>query len=324
VEAAVTAMADIGLDPFTYYVSPEQVGSFRFNGVVGGIGVLLDATDAVGSKCTLINDACPLTIVFVLENNPAAEAGLEAGDQIIAVDGVPVEGQGFTATISDLAGDETGSVSVKYSPDGATSEVKIDRAELSVPTVTVDLPIPDVGYLRIPDFEDDIPGLVVDALSSLAEVSPDTIVVDLRDNPGGFIDAAVAVASEFIDGGIVLRSSAPDEELEYPASVGGLATTERLVVLMNGGSASAAEIVAGALRDERGAVLLGAPSFGKDAVQIPFELRNGGEFYVAVARWSTPNGVSVGGGGLAPDAELVLEPEMTNEEVVRAALDARP
>ena len=324
VEAAVAAMADIGLDPFSYYVPPDQVGSFRFNGVVGGIGVLLDATDAVGSKCTLITEACPLTIVFVLEDNPAEAAGLKAGDQIVAVDGVAVDGQGFAATISSLAGDETGSVSVTYQRDGVSSDVTIDRAELTVPTVAVDLPIPDVGYLRIPDFEDDIPALVNDALTSLADFSPATIVMDLRDNPGGLIDAAVAVASEFIDGGVVLRSSGPDEELEYPASVGGLATTQSLIVLVNEGSASAAEIVAGALRDERGAVLLGTSSFGKDAVQIPFELRNGGEFYVAVARWSTPSGVSVGAGGLTPDAELVLDPEMTNEEIVQAALEAIP
>ncbi len=324
VEVAVTAMADIGLDPFTYYVPPEQVGSFRFNGVVGGIGVLLDATDAVGSKCTLITEACPLTIVFVLEDNPAAAAGLAAGDEIIAVDGVHVDGQGFAATVSRLAGDETGSVVVTFSRSGAIDEVRIQRAELTVPTVTVDLPIPDVGYLRIPDFEEDIPQLVGEALTSLADFSPETIVIDLRDNPGGLIDAAVAVASEFIDGGVVLRSTGPGEDLEYSAAVGGLATTERLIVLINEGSASAAEIVAGALREEREAFLLGSPSFGKDAVQIPFELRNGGEFYVAVARWSTPEGVSVGGGGLTPDAQLLLDPEMTNEEIVQAALDATP
>ncbi|MEA1902694.1 MAG: S41 family peptidase [Actinomycetota bacterium] len=322
VDAAVTAMADIGLDPFSYYVPPEQVGSFRDNGVVGGIGVLLDATDAAGSRCTLITATCPLHIVFVLENNPAAEAGLRAGDQITAVDGEPVEGQGFLATTSKLAADETGSVTVTYLRDGQTSEATMDRGQLTIPTVTVDLPLQGVGYLRIPDFEDDIPDLVAEALISLAEHSPGTIVVDLRDNPGGFINAAVDVASEFIDGGIVMTSVGPDEDLEYPATVGGLATSERLIVLVNKGSASAAEILAGALRDERGATIVGTNTFGKDAVQIPFDMRNGGEFYVAVARWFTPNGDTVANGGLVPDRELELSPDLSNEEVVRAVLEA--
>jgi len=321
-EAAVTAMADIGLDPFSYYVPPDQTGSFRNNGVVGGIGVLLDATDAVGSRCTLITETCPLRVVFVLDGNPAAEAGMLAGDLIVAVNGEPVIGQGFVSTTSTLAGDETGEVSITYSRDGVESEVTVERGELTVPTVTVDLPVNNVGYLRIPDFEDDIPFLVEEALASLAEFSPPTIVVDLRDNPGGFIDSAVEVASEFIDDGIVLTSVGPNEDLVYPASVGGLATTEDLIVLINEGSASAAEILAGALRDERGATVVGMPSFGKDAIQIPFELRNGGEFYVAVARWFTPSGDSVGDGGLTPEWELELPADLSNEEVVLAALEA--
>jgi carboxyl-terminal processing protease len=322
IDAAVVAMANIGLDPFSYYVPPAQVGSFRDNGVVGGVGVLLDATDAAGSRCAVITATCPLRIVFVLEDNPGADAGLESGDRITAVDGIEVEGRGFAATATMISGNETGTVTIEYVRDGDPYEVDIEREELSVPTVTVDLPLPNVGYLRIPDFEDDIPSLVHNALASLSDYSPGTIVIDLRDNPGGLIDAVVTVASEFIDGGVVMTSVAPDEDLMYEATIGGLATTERLFVLVNGGTASAAEILASSLRDERGALILGQVTFGKDAVQIPFELRNGGEFYVAVARWFTPTGASVGRGGLVPDRELELFTGMSNEEIVRAALEA--
>ncbi len=322
VDEAVLAMTDIGLGPFTYYVPPDQVGSFRQNGVVGGVGVLLDATNSVGSKCARIDETCPLEIVFVLENNPGAEAGLEAGDQIISIDGEPVQGRGFAATATTIAGDETGTVTITVDRDGETVEFTIDRAPLTVPTVDVSVPLDGVGYLRIPDFEADIGNLVADALSSLDEAGAGTIVVDLRDNPGGFVDTVVEVASQFIDGGTVMATAGPGDSFEYPAGDGGLATTQRLVVLVNRGTASAAEILAGALRDRRGAVIVGANTFGKDAVQIPFELRNGGELYVAVARWTTPTGLTAGDGGLTPDRELEFPTDQTVEELVRAALDA--
>ena len=322
IEHAVAAMTDLGLDPFTYYLTPELAGSFRPNGVVGGIGVLLDAMDAAGSKCTLVGPACPLEIVFVVEDNPGSEAGLLAGDQILEVDGVSVDGQGFLATASAIAGDETGIVQIKIDRDGAILDFTIERAALSVPTVIADITQSGVGYLRIPDFERDIPFLVGQALESLNEVGPSTIVIDLRDNPGGLVDAVVQVASEFIDGGQVLQNFGPNGDPEYPASAGGMATSQRLVVVVNKGTASAAEILAGALRDRRNAVVIGSNTFGKDAIQIPFELRNGGELYVAVARWVSPNGESVSGGGLTPDRLIELLVGMTNEEVVEAALDA--
>ncbi len=323
VDAAVTAMTDVGLDPFSYYVPPDQVGSLRANGLVGGVGLLLDATDAVGSKCAMITATCPLRIVFVLEDNPGADAGLQAGDYVVEIDGKPVDGRGFAVTAAAMAGNEAGSVEIAVEREGGDRlTFTIERSELTVPTVSVEIPLPGIGYLRIPDFEDDIPGLVEEALISLSEFRPRTIVIDLRDNPGGLVDASVDVASEFISGGLVFDSFAPDEHLEYTATEGGLATGERLIVLVNQGTASAAEIVAGALRDRRGAVIVGTNTFGKDAVQIPFNLRNGGELYVAVARWATPSGLTAGNGGLTPDRELDLTTDMSVEEVVEAALDA--
>jgi carboxyl-terminal processing protease len=322
IEEAVVAMTDLGLDPFTYYVPPEQVGSFRQNGVVGGVGVLLDATNPVGSKCARIDTTCPLEIVVVLENNPGAEAGLMAGDRIISVNGEPVDGQGFAATATEIAGDETGTVTITVDREGETVEFEIERQAISVPTVDVSLPLSNVGYLRIPDFEADITDLVEQALTSLVEASPDTIVIDLRDNPGGFVETVIEVASQFMNGGTVLETSGPNENFRYPAEGSGLATSQRLIILVNRGTASAAEILAGALRDERSAVIVGSNTFGKDAVQIPFQLRNGGELYVAVARWSTPSGSTAANGGLTPDRELQFPTDSSVDELVRAALDA--
>jgi len=322
IEAAMTHMIDVRFGPFTYYLPPDQAGSVRINGIVGGIGVVLDARDAAGSRCAQITEACPLEIAVVLEDNPGAMAGLAVGDVITAVDGERIDGMGFTGIVSLIAGDESGPVTLTVIREGNEVEFDIERAELVIPTVEAAVPRADVGYIRIPDFEFDIPDLVADALADLAEERPATLIVDLRDNPGGYIDAIVDVADQFVDGGVVMVSEAGDEHLEYEATPGGIATDPRLVVLVNQGTASAAEILAGALRDRRSAALIGTDTFGKDAVQIPFTLRNGGEFYVAVARWSTPDGETAGNGGLSPDREVDWPTGATTEDVIDIALEA--
>lgn len=324
VDAAVTAMAGLGLDPYTYYVPPDQAGGIRGNGLVGGIGVLLDATDAIGSRCARLADACPLLIVFVIEGNPGARAGLMAGDEIVAVDGRPVDGEVFTSVAASIAGDETGLVVLTIERDGETLQFEIVRERLSVPTVQVNDLLVGVGYIRIPDFEGDIPALVGEALTVLEDKAPQTLVIDLRDNPGGRIESAVGVASLFMDGGVVAKVVERDDSADLIAAVGGLATSERLIVIVNGGTASAAEILASALRDSRDAVLVGVNTFGKDAVQIPFDLRNGGELFVTTGRWLTSAGVTVAAGGLSPDHILELDAGLTVEELVSAVMGVVP
>ena len=301
---------------------PDQRDAFRLNGVVGGIGVLLDARDAAGSKCARLGGVCVLEVVTVLEDNPGYEAGLMSGDVIVSVDGDAVDGQGFSTVVSQIAGDETGIVQITVDRDGEAVEFEIERAVLATPTVEIRSLAAGVGYIRIPDFDWDIPVLVANALDELITTGPGTIVVDLRDNPGGFVDAVVSVADMFISDGIVMISDGPDEHLEYPAASGGRATSQRLVVLVNAGTASAAEILTGALRDRRNAVVVGTDTFGKDAVQIPFSLRNDGEFYVVVARWSSPNGETAEGDGLQPDIEVEWPEGATVEEIVDLALEA--
>jgi carboxyl-terminal processing protease len=322
VEAALISMIGTGLDPFTFYIPPDQVGAFRSNGVVGGIGILMDATDAVGSRCVRVTAACPLRIVFVLEDNPGADAGLATDDIIVAIDGEPIDGLGFIEAGSRIAGDETGVVELTIDRSGKTLEVSITRDELMIPGVEVEIPLAGVGYLRIPDFEFDIPELVHDGLSVLSDERINTIVVDLRDNPGGFIDVVIDVLSEFVDGGVVLIETYGVETFEYEASAGGLATQERLVILVNQGTASAAEILSMGLRDRRDATIIGENTFGKNAIQIVFPLDNEGELHLAVSHWLSPNGATVVDGGLIPDVEADLPVGLGAEEAVRVALEA--
>jgi len=321
IDAAVLRMANTALDPFSYYVPPGQTGAYRSNGVVGGIGVLLDATDAVGSKCALVTQVCELRVVVVVDDNPAADAGLEPGDVITAVDGTSVDGLGFVEAGTLIAGDETGVIDLTVRRDGQTLEFAISRSPLTVPSVDVEMPRAGVGYLRIPDFEADIPQLVNDALDSLEEIGYHTVVLDLRDNPGGFVDAAVYVISEFVDGGVIIIESDRSDQLELEAVEGGQAVNKEVIVLVNEGTASAAEITAMALRDRRGATILGKTTFGKHAVQLLFDLDNGGELLVAVADWAGPSGTSVEGLGLEPDVEIDLPQTLSIDELVQIALD---
>lgn len=321
IEASLTAMIEKALDPFSYYVPPEQVGNFRANGVVGGVGILLDATDAVGSKCVRVSETCRLQVVFVVEDNPGESAGLMDGDVIVAIDGQSVEGMGFVEAGAFIAGDETGEVTLSVERGSEVIDFSIKRGPLTVPTVEIEVAAPGVGYIRIPDFETDIPGLVYDGLISLQEEPLDTIVVDLRDNPGGFIDSAVDVISEFVDGGVIINEFDGTNTYEYLATEGGLATSEKLIVLVNNGSASAAEVTAAALREVRDATVVGLPTYGKDAVQIAFPLKNGSELYLVVGRWSGPGGTTVGTTGLIPDHEADLPSSLTASELVARALE---
>jgi carboxyl-terminal processing protease len=156
-------------------------------------------------------------------------------------------------------------------------------------------------------------------LGELTAEGVNRIVLDLRDNPGGLLDATIDVATEFVPGGVVVRTVGPGEDFSYEAGEIGLASDAEIAVLVNEGTASAAEILATALRDRRGARIVGEATFGKDAVQIAFDMSNGGEFNVAVARWFSPNGTCVAGTGVIPDRVIGLPRSMTTGELADIA-----
>jgi carboxyl-terminal processing protease len=161
------------------------------------------------------------------------------------------------------------------------------------------------------------------ALLDLLDRGISRLVIDLRDNPGGALDATVNIASEFLSGGVVVRTESPDEETNYPVENGGIATNSNLeiAVLVNRGSASASEVLSAILQERNRAVIIGENTFGKNTVQQRFGLSNGGALRLTVARWVTADGVDFGDGGVTPDIEADLGPSLTVSEMVAQVSD---
>ncbi len=318
VDRAVASMITLSLDPFTYYLPPALAGRITEGGIVTAVGLLITIADSVGSRCAQVEAGCRLEVVFSVVDGPAHVAGLEAGDMITAIDGEPVTGMSLVDAAKILDGEAGTTVVLAVDgTDGQSRTVPITRSQAEYPPLDFDMPRPGVGYLRIPDFDLDVPSFVHAALETLIETGIDRLVIDLRDNPGGYVDVATLVTSEFLADGLVFRSLGADGDFDYPVQPGGLATsTPALTVVVNGGSASAAEIMATVLAERSRATIVGSPTFGKDSVQIGFPLRNDGELRVTIARWFTPEGETVGIGGLIPDVLVDIPTDASPAEVI--------
>jgi carboxyl-terminal processing protease len=301
-------------DPYTYFVEPQtaEVDQGNLAGRFGGIGAQLQ-----------VNEAGEFVIVRVYEGNPAAEGGLQADDVIIGVDGTPVEGDatdldGLIALIRGEVGTEV-TLSVRRGTDEL--DVRLVRAEVLIPSVFWEMTEnPRVGYIRITRFTDRAPEEVRTGIAELREQGMEALIMDLRGNGGGLVDASVDVLDEFVEGGVVLieRQQGGREDL-YRASRQGEALELPLVVLVDGGSASASEIVAGALQDRGRATLVGQQTFGKGSVQLIFELSDGSSLHVTNSEWLTPSGDRIDTVGLTPD--IPVEPQEGVDTSLLAALE---
>ncbi len=314
-EAAVESMVSRSYDPYTAYLGPDVLDAVGENGVLPAVGILASAQDAAGSHCVLISTACPLKVVIVLDGSPAEKAGLLVGDQIGSVDGVGVDGLTLFQVADVLAGDEGSEVLLEVTTDGQTRTVSLLRGSTAELTVTGEIVKKGVGYIRIPEFTFDAQVIAHFVLVDLADKKARTVIMDLRDNPGGLVDGAVSLASEFLPSGNVLEAQYRDGfEEKYPTRDGGVFTKDSvdLIVLVNEGSASSSEILAAVLKERKRALIVGQPTFGKNLIQLTYPLHNGGQLRVTIATWTTPKGRSVEDGGLKPDvlAELPLDLEL--------------
>lgn len=287
------AVGDTG---HTSFLTPEEraARAEELSGSYAGIGVRIDAAD----------DGRPL-IVGVFRGSPADTANLDIGDIIVAVDGRATEGQALDAVAGSIRGEAGSTVvlKVRHGVDAPEREVRIIRGEVAVETVSwAMVPGTKTAVLRLEQFSHRAADELKTALGEIRAAGADRVVLDLRGNPGGYVDEAVGVASQFLTGGnVFVQRDASGKETTYPVSPGGVATDLPLVVLVDGGTASSAEIVSGALQDAGRGELIGVKTFGTGTVLGEFLLSDGSALRVGTVEWLTPKGRRIWHEGIVPD-----------------------
>lgn len=333
-EGAIRGMFEYGVeDPYSGYMPPEQYQRALgdLSGTFSGIGAEMSIRNTEDPEdlaaCTEFTSSCRLVVVAPLADSPAERAGLEAGDVVLAVDGVPVDGTTMNDQIGRIRGESGTDVTLTIQRgDGEPFDLTITRAEIELQEVRTELIDGHIGYIELNGFSAPAADQFERALRELLDEGADQIVFDLRNNPGGYIDAAQKIASQFVDSGLIFtQESAGGNVREYQATGDGVATDASLpvVVLVNGGSASASEIVAAALQESGRATLIGEPTFGKDTVQVWGRLENDGGVRITISRWFTPEHGSVAPDGIEPDILVERPPDtpLEDDPILEAALD---
>jgi carboxyl-terminal processing protease len=321
-DGAVRGMVEYGLpDPYSGYLPPSQYSealdslSGEFSGIGAEVGMenLDDPADL--ESCTVVTSTCAMVVVSPLDGSPAEEAGLEAGDHILAIDGEPTTGESVSSLVYVVRGEAGTDVTLTVSRDGEEMDITITRAVIDLQEVRSELLDDGVGYVRLTSFTARANDMMRDAISGLLDQGATKFVLDLRGNPGGFIDAARGIGSEFISTDELLFTVESGEDVPEWRAVDGLLQSDDVpvVVLIDGGSASASEIVAAALQEHGRATLVGEPTFGKNTVQQWNDLPNGGGLRLTTDRWFTPDHNSVAPDGVQPDV-VVAAPEDRNSD----------
>jgi carboxyl-terminal processing protease len=324
-EAMVFGLVTYGLDPNSVYFDPEarELVEEEQSGHVEGIGALVTAEDSgTGLLCAVISDTCRMYIVSTIDGTPAEAAGLQPDDVVVAVNGEDIRSwtlDEVTATVRGPAGTD---VVLTLERGEEVFDVTITRASFVVPVVESEV-VGAAGYVALNVFTDNADELFEDAVADLLDQGVDTLVVDLRNNPGGLLDTAIEVASAFLPDGDVVVTESPDSSTSYPVSGDPIVPEDvRVVLVVNKGSASASEVVSAVLQERGRATVVGENTFGKNTVQQRFALSNGGALKLTIARWITPGGLDFGSVGVTPDVSREIEADLPVEAVVREALAA--
>jgi carboxyl-terminal processing protease len=320
---AIQGMFEFGVkDPFSGYMSPDDyqraIGdlSGEFSGIGAEMGVKNLEDPAKLDACTTFSEKCALVVVAPLEDSPAKAAGLQAGDIVRKIDGKSVDGLSLEDAVKQVRGEPGTKVALSLERDGKSIELTITRAKITTREVSTRMLSDHIGYIALHGFSSASPGQFHDELGKLLDDGATSIIFDLRDNPGGYIDAANNIASEFISDGLVFtQESEADGVTRWQATGKGLATDPALpvVVLVNNGSASASEIVSAALKERGRATIIGQHTYGKNTVQLWSRLDNGGGVRITISRWFTPDHHSVAPDGVQPDITVDV-PEGTPPE----------
>ena len=304
-EYAINGMLT-NLDPHSDYLLAEDFSELQesTSGKFGGLGIEVGIEDGL------------LKVISPIDDTPAKKAGILAGDLIITLDGEPIRDMSLRHAIDKMRGEPGSPVSLDIRREGNKEllHFSLKRAEIKIASVRGEALSPEIGYLRISQFQDQSGEELNRAIRKLQQGKDrlDGLILDLRNNPGGVLEAAVAVSDAFIDEGLIVYTQGriPQADVRYQAKLKTQAADTPLIVLINGGSASASEIVAGALQDHKRAIILGTPSFGKGSVQSVLPIGNDKAIKLTTARYFTPLGRSIQAQGIHPDV-YVEQSEVT-------------
>ncbi len=304
-------------DPYTEFFEPEENKRFKddISGEFQGIGIEISSINGLA------------TVVSPLPDSPAEKAGLKAKDIIMEVDGISTLDLSFDEIINKIRGEEGSSVSIKVSRDNedGLKEFNIIRENIVVPSVTNEIleqSNKKISYIKVRQFGDDTESLFNQALNDSKNQKAEGIILDFRNNPGGYLDTSVDMASNFLDGGVVVTEvDKSGHKKDFKTSKSALFKDIKLVVLINEGSASASEIVAGALKDRNRAQLIGSKTFGKGSVQVLENLSDDSAAKITIAKWLTPKGEHIDKKGIEPDISIEDDSATEVDEILQAGLD---
>ncbi len=301
---AICGMMNSLGDDYSLFMDPKEAKQFSedLSGSFDGIGAELEIKDG------------KLVIASPLEGSPAEKAGLMANDVVVKINGEEVSKMTFNDAINKIRGDKGTDVTLTIFRDGwsDTKDFTITRDTINVPSVKWEQK-GDYTYIKINQFGEDTTNLMQQAVNFVNSHSSKGIILDLRNNPGGYLDSAVDITSLFIDKGtVVIKESKDGSQEKISTTLTPKLKDKKLVVLVNGGSASSSEIMAGAIQDYKRGLLIGEKTFGKGSVQNLEPLKDGSEVRVTIAKWLTPNGRGINKQGIEPDIEVKLTEDDKN------------
>lgn len=294
-------------DPYSVFLDPNQTNEFNQE--------LSGSFEGIGTEIGIKNDL--LTIIAPLDNSPAAKAGLKSGDIVLKIDDEETANMSLDMAVSKIRGPKGTEVilTIMNENNSNIKEITIVRNVIVVASVSWEMLDNNIAYIKIVHFNSDTYQDFTQIASEILLSQAEGIVLDLRNNPGGYLDTAVDIAGEFVENKVIVIEDFKDEIQEYTSDTSAKLLDYELVVLVNGGSASAAEILAGAIQDYSRGTIIGEQTFGKGSVQDFEQFYDGSSLKLTVAKWLTPNSHSIENEGITPDIEVELTDDDYNNDL---------
>lgn len=313
VESAIKGMLSNLNDSYSSYMSKDSASEFSdsLDGQFEGVGMQITIQDGV------------LTVIMPLQDSPALLAGIKVGDKVVAIDGISTDGMSLDKA-SELIKGKSGSMVVidVIHQNGNPERFKVTRGLIEYSGLSYSIKNNEVGYIKMEKFSGNTDFYFKKAIDDLLNKKVSSLIIDLRGNPGGYLDSVVAISDYWLDGKVILKEVFRDGNTRsINSQEGAILKDMKTVVLINSGSASASEILAGALQDYKLATIIGQKSYGKGSVQELLKLEDGSSIKVTTAKWFTPNGNSIDQNGIDPDIEILPSQDSNTDSQLERALE---